>query len=427
MKKIFQLLLLISTAHVQSIAQEITTSTGAQPKLRMIENDVVNKNFEALVSGGDFYIRYLNDNLTSGSNLFSLSTNGTGWFPNGLLINSSSLGSDKFFLDNGTATFNRGNSSGEIVKFRALNGEVARFSSDGLLIGTTSQGGYKLDVNGTTRLAGNSDINGELTVDQTGNGLTARARVINRYQANGSLDEKSDLFFGFGNTSEGVVRGALIEISKVGDYSSNASRKTKMNLTTRNGDTYSGLTINENGYLGVLNTNPTEMLDVNGTGRFTPASSELKIDGDANSNIYLKTGAEIRFRPSGFTTNRVTIGGNYMFDVNGTSRFTSKMIVEDVLESKKVKVTTDPGNVPDYVFADDYKLQSLNELEEFVKTNNHLPSIPSAKEMSEKGQDLGNMQLKLLEKIEELLLHTISQEKKIEALQKEVSALKKEK
>lgn len=95
-------------------------------------------------------------------------------------------------------------------------------------------------------------------------------------------------------------------------------------------------------------------------------------------------------------------------------------------ESKKVKVTATPGSVPDYVFQPGYQLMSLEDMESFVKTNSHLPDVPSAKEMEAEGQDVGALQLKLLEKVEQLLLYTIDQDKQLKAQQEEIERLKKE-
>jgi len=70
----------------------------------------------------------------------------------------------------------------------------------------------------------------------------------------------------------------------------------------------------------------------------------------------------------------------------------------------------------DHVFKPDYKLRSLKDLEKFIKTNNHLPEIPSAKEVQENGLDLGDMQGKLLLKIEELTLYILDLQKQIDEL-----------
>ncbi|WP_445457499.1 hypothetical protein [Flavobacterium sp. HNIBRBA15423] len=79
---------------------------------------------------------------------------------------------------------------------------------------------------------------------------------------------------------------------------------------------------------------------------------------------------------------------------------------------------------PDYVFEDTYALRSINELEIFVKENNHLPNIPSAKEIEEDGIEVGDMSSRLLEKIEELTLYMIAINKENIVLRKELDALK---
>ncbi|WP_299458763.1 hypothetical protein [uncultured Microscilla sp.] len=71
---------------------------------------------------------------------------------------------------------------------------------------------------------------------------------------------------------------------------------------------------------------------------------------------------------------------------------------------------------PDYVFANDYKLRSLKDTEAFIKQNQHLPEVPSAKVVAKDGYDVGEMTKILLKKVEELTLHTIAQQKEIEAL-----------
>ncbi len=81
-------------------------------------------------------------------------------------------------------------------------------------------------------------------------------------------------------------------------------------------------------------------------------------------------------------------------------------------------------NVPDYVFSETYPLMPLNELESFISKNRHLPKVPSAKEVGEQGQiNMTQMQLTLLEKVEELTLYTLEQQKLIEQLQEKLGKL----
>ncbi len=99
----------------------------------------------------------------------------------------------------------------------------------------------------------------------------------------------------------------------------------------------------------------------------------------------------------------------------------SKLAVNGTIRAREVLVTLSGWS--DFVFASDYKLLSLSEVEQFIKQNKHLPEIPSAKEVEENGISLGEMQAKLLQKIEELMLYTIEQQKLIEELQKQLKEL----
>ena len=78
----------------------------------------------------------------------------------------------------------------------------------------------------------------------------------------------------------------------------------------------------------------------------------------------------------------------------------------------------------DYVFNKDYKLKSLNEVENFIKENGHLPNVPSAKEVAANGIEVGNMAKIQQEKIEELTLYVIEQNKVNEAQGKEIEVIK---
>ena len=94
----------------------------------------------------------------------------------------------------------------------------------------------------------------------------------------------------------------------------------------------------------------------------------------------------------------------YMLDVNGNIR------------ANKVVVNTTGA---DFVFGSDYHLPSLQTVEQFIKANHHLPGIAPAQQMQKDGVDVGDNQTKLLQKIEELTLYIIEQEKQIRTLQEE--------
>ena len=81
----------------------------------------------------------------------------------------------------------------------------------------------------------------------------------------------------------------------------------------------------------------------------------------------------------------------------------------------------------DYVFADGYKLKSLEETEAFIKANKHLPNIPAAAVIEKDGFALGDMQKRMMEKIEELTLYLIDSKKEINTLKQQVATLQSKK
>lgn len=83
-----------------------------------------------------------------------------------------------------------------------------------------------------------------------------------------------------------------------------------------------------------------------------------------------------------------------------------------------------PDMPPDFVFEDDYALRSLEEVEQYIDEHGHLPEIPSAAEMQADGVGLGAMQMKLLQKIEELTLYLIEQQQQIVELKKSNARLR---
>lgn len=142
---------------------------------------------------------------------------------------------------------------------------------------------------------------------------------------------------------------------------------------------------------------------------FNDAGSQLTINADAGggyrSDLVIKSDGRVCIGTS-------TAATGYQLSIGGKAACT-EVLVDAVV------------NWPDYVFTEDYNLMSLQELEQSIRQNNHLPGIPSAKEVGENGVMLGDMQKKLLEKIEQLTLYTIEQDKQITELQKKVETLEK--
>ena len=103
----------------------------------------------------------------------------------------------------------------------------------------------------------------------------------------------------------------------------------------------------------------------------------------------------------------------------GTSNPQAKLAVNGSILAKSIRVSTVATYWPDYVFSQDYELMSLEELENYITDNKHLPGIISAAEVESQGDiDLGEINTKLLEKIEELTLYIIYLQKQIDELKK---------
>jgi hypothetical protein len=103
----------------------------------------------------------------------------------------------------------------------------------------------------------------------------------------------------------------------------------------------------------------------------------------------------------------------YRLAVNGSAGF-NKVVVKPT------------GYWPDYVFHANYRLQPLNELEQYIQQHQHLPEVPSAEEAEKDGIDVGGNQAILLKKIEELTLYVIEQQKSQQKLDQRVNALEQE-
>ncbi|SMX26105.1 hypothetical protein TRP8649_00178 [Pelagimonas phthalicica] len=104
-------------------------------------------------------------------------------------------------------------------------------------------------------------------------------------------------------------------------------------------------------------------------------------------------------------------------DTAGTTEFA---LDEDgnlsLLGSLTVNVGSTPSSFPDYVFEEGYNLMPLSEVENFIAENGHLPRIPSAADVAENGINVSELQIALLEKVEELTLYTLAQQKRIDEL-----------
>lgn len=154
-----------------------------------------------------------------------------------------------------------------------------------------------------------------------------------------------------------------------------------------------------------------------GGGNFWPIlipSSTKQIGNTGNENLQIITNntAQIHIAATGEVgIGTVDVAPAYKLSVQGSIR------------ARKIRV--DAAAWPDYVFHPTYRLRPLQEVEQFIKNNSHLPDVPSAAEVEKEGIDLGDNQGVLLKKIEELTLYIIAQNKRLEEQDKRISELEK--
>ncbi|TND07896.1 MAG: hypothetical protein FD123_2886 [Bacteroidetes bacterium] len=137
------------------------------------------------------------------------------------------------------------------------------------------------------------------------------------------------------------------------------------------------LYLNDNGKIGINTNNPTAQLTVNG---------------------------------------KTLIGDPAVVNINTTGNY--NLYVQNGILTEKVRVSVvNTAQWADYVFADNYKLRALSDVESFIKTNKHLPEVPSADDVLCNGVEMVEMDATLLKKVEELTLYIIEQNKRIESLE----------
>lgn len=148
----------------------------------------------------------------------------------------------------------------------------------------------------------------------------------------------------------------------------------------------------------------------------TGSSSGNVTDFDIKNNIRMRLNRD----------GKLIIGNVFDYGQDVAWPGTYRLYVQDGILTEKVKVALKTtGDWADYVFDKGYKLRPLAELDDFIKTNRHLPGIPTTSEVLKNGLDLSGMMAKFLEKIEELTLYVLQIEKDKQVLQQQVNELAK--
>jgi len=278
---------------------------------------------------------------------------------------------------------------------------------------------------------------GEINIDANGL-IGGRFKILDNGNIGVGTDtpnSKLDIFGNSGNTTNLILsanykdsyrwrlkteyRGYAIDLDfTVSDSDDTEETLLKLSRSTSNRPEFqflnNALVIN-NGIVGMGTETPisNSRLDVIGgiavAGQRALDSDATKIwvgdlaGGDGLRKLILRAGDQ----------DRLWINEDGKVGIGTSSMGNHKLAVEGTIGARAIKV--EASGWSDFVFNDDYKLRSLEETEQFIEQNNHLPEIPTEAEVIEDGINLGEMDAKLLQKIEELTLHLIEVNKMVKS------------
>ena len=240
------------------------------------------------------------------------------------------------------------------------------------------------------------------------NGNTLRFLDRNNYAQADLLDVDVSSYSGWHMITvrlDGVTKSIFIDGQKIGE-------KTVVNLPFG----YAEEEPLKMGYVGNFYLNGV----IDDVSFFERSLNDQEITDLIMENEFLSENSSVWTRNAGdlnYSEGRVFIGQP---STSTSSEY--KLFVESGILTEKVKVLLTP-TWPDYVFEKDYALPSLEQVEADILKNGHLSDIPSAEEVEENGIDVGEMNAKLLKKIEELTLYVIEMNKEIQILKSKNEAL----
>ncbi|WCT13630.1 tail fiber protein [Mucilaginibacter jinjuensis] len=211
----------------------------------------------------------------------------------------------------------------------------------------------------------------------------------------------------------GVIRDGL-RANMILDYNNNT--------LFRNGSV-SNMIINSSGNVGIGTTNPSEKLTISDPGiAYNATTGVIKLlfdsgGGRGGMGFEKETfnTAGLRFYTQygfGSSIEKMRITANGYVGI-GTTQPDKELTVNGTIHANEVLVDTNVPH-PDYVFDRDYDLTSLKDVKTYIDKNHHLPEIPSAAQVAKDGINLGEMNAKLLKKIEELTLYLIEKDAQID-------------
>lgn len=337
------------------------------------------------------------------------------------------------------------------------------YDIENLYVGSMSDGGGAWD---------NKDI---LVINRDGNVGIGESNPASPLHVKSSTNRTLKL--DFTNISDGSYTWQSLETNSTEQWRIVGREADEANLEFWNKNSNSVMSLNQNGKVGIGNTNPNSLFEIGSAGSALQAD-KLAVRGDkvqgftSFGNLYslhdydiaafgsresghqvsaiklltMNSGGSTRGARIAFLNTDVSgvnsetlkfmVGSSAGTDVMnllangnvgiGTATPQAKLAVNGHVRATEIKVLADI-TVPDYVFEPDYDLRTLKETKEYITENKHLPEIPSAAEIGENGIDLGDMNMRLLKKIEELTLYQIELMERLEKAEKKITELEKAK
>jgi len=283
--------------------------------------------------------------------------------------------------------------------------------------------GYKVAVNASA-YSNYSNFAGTLNANY---GLWARAGInvgAAGAKINDAVGVYAELLTTAANTT--ITNGYGVKINTNGTGAANVINRYDLYAGTAEAKNYFA------GNVGIGTTAPDAKLTINDGTQLVNFLVNKKLTGawpavTENATVTMQSSGTIAGNLAFATGNsermRVTANGNV--GIGTTTTGNHKLAVEGSIGAREVKV--EASGWSDFVFEKEYSLPTLKEVAQHIQEKGHLKDIPSAKEVEKNGFFLGEMDSKLLQKIEELTLYTIAQEKKISTANAKIAQLETEK
>jgi hypothetical protein len=190
----------------------------------------------------------------------------------------------------------------------------------------------------------------------------------------------------------------------------------------------SAISVTSGGNVGIGTTNPYDLLTVNGGVTLNDTNtwqSRLILSNSSSATLWQFLVGGRANGPGGSGIGGFALfNGSYRLNINangnvgiGTTNPQYLLSVKGTVGAEEFIVTNTGWS--DYVFQPGYRLRPLSEVGAYIQANHHLPDIPSEAEVKEKGVSVGEMQSKLLAKVEELTLHMIQADERNNRLEKQ--------